>query len=155
MSQASRSSQPYEWEPSPPIPQRKVATPLSGSEARLKAIQEALAGYNASVPPGPPLAKSQVPNKRPSPTAEPATVPQPKRARQLPPDWGRDPLSAPSGFSDSRSKKGVSKSSPASSTDTVGGKPKLASVFLSQEQTKILKLVQEGESLFYTGSAGR
>jgi hypothetical protein len=27
-------------------------------------------------------------------------------------------------------------------------------VFLSQEQTQILKLVQEGNSVFYTGSAG-
>jgi hypothetical protein len=32
---------------------------------------------------------------------------------------------------------------------------KIASIFLSQEQTRILKLVQDGESVFYTGSAGK
>jgi hypothetical protein len=32
---------------------------------------------------------------------------------------------------------------------------KVAPVFLSQEQTHVLKLAQEGRSLFYTGSAGQ
>ncbi|KAJ7864045.1 hypothetical protein B0H13DRAFT_1537625, partial [Mycena leptocephala] len=31
---------------------------------------------------------------------------------------------------------------------------KVSAVFLSQEQTQILKLVQDGNSVFYTGSAG-
>jgi len=37
---------------------------------------------------------------------------------------------------------------------TTAVKAKVASVFLSQEQNQILKLVQEGNSVFYTGSAG-
>ncbi|KAJ3515174.1 hypothetical protein NLJ89_g1922 [Agrocybe chaxingu] len=152
-----RSSQEIAWPPTqapqPAAPSRK----LTGSELRLKAIQEALAGYPPAVPP--PLAKSSVQNKRASPTAQLAAEPQPKRARQLPPDWpGTDALSRPtlsakppSGYSRTNSKSAFN--SPASSSGTSAPK-KIAPIFLSQEQTQILKLVQDGDSVFYTGSAG-
>jgi len=151
-----RSSQPLDWPPSPP---KQPAPPkaLSGSEARLKAIQEALAGYSAPAPP-PPLVESTAQNKRASPTAIPANAPPPKRARQLPPDWPSKDALINSSFSipsdgPGRS-KGFSKPSPESSAGSTGGKPKVPAIFLSQEQTQILKLVQGGESVFYTGSAG-
>ncbi|KAF9047152.1 hypothetical protein BDZ89DRAFT_941675 [Hymenopellis radicata] len=39
-------------------------------------------------------------------------------------------------------------------TTTSSGPQKVAKVFLSQEQKAILSLVQDGQSVFYTGSAG-
>jgi ATP-dependent DNA helicase PIF1 len=133
---------------------------LSGSEARLKAIQEALAGYPTSAPP---LVQSITQNKRPSPTGSSATGnPPTKRARQLPPDWpSNDPLSKPSlsekpSSSSTRDIRKPASDTPASSSgSSLSTKSKVASVFLSQEQKKILKLVQDGESVFYTGSAGK
>jgi len=160
ISQLPKSSQEIHWSPSPPVPPPCPVKKLSGSEARLKAIQEALAGYPASSPPV--LAQSSSQNKRPSPTGSSATAnPPTKRARQLPPDWpGADSLSKPSLSSKplSSSNRDTGKSTfraPASSSSSLATKSKLASVFLSQEQTQILKLVQDGESVFYTGSAGK
>jgi len=138
------------WEPT-----QRPAQPihaLTGSEARLKAIQEALAGYKK--PPSPSSVNSTTQSKRASPEVEPANAPVKKRARQLPPDWD-DALSS-SSISRSKSFKSLnstSSSTPMSSNTSTDKKP-LAPVFLSQEQTKILKLVQDGESVFYTGSAG-
>jgi len=159
------------WEPTqaskPPL--KPPSKPLTPSERRLIAIQEALAGYSAPPPPPligstaqnnsairtvippalhpPPLARTQ--NKRVSPTSSSDALTQ-KRARQLPPDWLRDDvLSMPSLSSASSSTKSLT-----STSSTPSEPKKVAPVFLSQEQTKLLKLVQNGESVFYTGSAG-
>ncbi|TEB36638.1 hypothetical protein FA13DRAFT_1075371 [Coprinellus micaceus] len=77
------------------------------------------------------------------------------------------PMSAKTGFGDdsiSSTDKRRSQSikptptsvASSSSTPTAsnGKSNKVAAVFLSQEQTHILKLAQEGSSVFYTGSAG-
>lgn len=160
VSQPPKSSQSIYWSPSPPVAPPAPLKKLSGSEARLKAIQEALAGYPPSAPP---LVQSVTQNKRPSPTPNSATGnPPTKRARQLPPDWpGNDSLSKPSLSTkpSSSSNKDIRKSTfntpTSSSSSSLSTKPKVASVFLSQEQKKILKLVESGESVFYTGSAGK
>ena len=155
-----KSSQSIHWSPSPPVAPPAPLKKLSGSEARLKAIQEALAGYPASEPPL--LVQSLTQNKRPSPTGTSATGNPPKRARQLPPDWpSNDSLSKPSLSakplsSSARDPRKSAFNTPASSSGSGSSiKPKVASVFLSQEQKTILKLVEEGESVFYTGSAGK
>ena len=152
-----RSSQPIHWPPTPPNTVQPATRKLTGSEQRLKDIQDALAGYS-SVPPSrctavPPLIESQAQNRRASPSEKLDTAPPAKRARQLPPDWHRnDTLSKPSLTRQSagtNNKKPIYESSTSSSSVK-----KIAPVFLSQEQTQILKLVQEGSSVFYTGSAG-
>lgn len=131
---------------------------LSGYEARMKAIQDAL-NENASERV---LSPSVLPNassaasgsqlrtvsgqKRDQPESD-ATQPPAKR-RQYPESWSK-----PS--PDVSSKTEFKRSKPTAITiskKTAIGKP--AAVFLSQEQTHILKLVQEKQNVFYTGSAG-
>ena len=151
-----RSSQPLYWPPTPPNSVQPAARKLTGSEQRLKDIQDALAGY-APVPPSrstaiPPLVESQAPNRRASSSEKPDTAPPAKRARQLPPDWhNNDTLSKPSL---TRQSVGANKKTIYETSTSSSSVKKIAPVFLSQEQTQILKLVQDGDSVFYTGSAG-
>lgn len=163
---ASSSSQEIYWPPTPQPQKQPVAAPkLTGSQQRLKDIQDALSGKPPSSHLSAPLVESKAVNKRTSLEAE-AAPPAAKRPRQLPPSWGaKDSLSDPSFSSQSEPpssrsstssrKTTKSVSSSASHSITSGSKPKVASVFLSQEQTQILKLVQDGDSVFYTGSAGQ
>ncbi|KAF9563076.1 hypothetical protein CPC08DRAFT_340405 [Agrocybe pediades] len=161
-----KSSQEIPWPPTPPAAPAQPTRVLSASEKRLKQIQDALAGYSkpepslAPVTAAAPLRNSTTTNKRPSPTGESsADVPLPKRTKRiLPPDWHHnDALSRSSGFTTS-SKSSSSIGQTSSTTSTVSTAPaskgKLPTIFLSQEQTQILRLVQEGDSVFYTGSAG-
>ena len=145
-SQEPRSSQPIYWPPTPPNPVQP-ARKLTGSEQRLKDIQDALTGY---APVSSSCVATQVQNKRASPSGK---TPPPKRARQLPPDWhSNDTLSKPSL---ARQQVGADKKEPIYENSTSSSSvKKIAPVFLSQEQTQILKLVQDGSSVFYTGSAG-
>ncbi|PPQ98949.1 hypothetical protein CVT24_003576 [Panaeolus cyanescens] len=146
--------------PPTPAPSR----PLTGSEQRLKAIQDALSGMSSS---------SSSSNKRSSPDENTATAGPVKRARQLPADW-HDVMVQPSMkpapglsrttsnsrlFSAADSSKNVEPSSSRSSSDAAltalaQRKKGIASMFLSAEQTEILNLVKAGDSVFYTGSAG-
>lgn len=134
---------------------------LTAQERRLKLIQDALKDHSAS---GDKLSCSgglvSAGHKRANTAQE---EPAAKR-RQLPSSWSmasalqttqtKNPLvvngkmasSSASANSSSRATITVSSSSASSS--------KPAPVFLSQEQTHILKLVEGGESIFYTGSAG-
>lgn len=154
---APRSSQEIYWPPTQPtktVPQAPPPRKLTGSEARLKAIQDALSSMPSSVPPAA-LAPSLSANKRPNPDTTP-TQPPSKKARQLPPDWDASLSGSSFATSKSSSQKSKGENKPFSNSGTAQ-KPatkKLASVFLSAEQTQILKLVQEGDSVFYTGSAG-
>lgn len=147
------------WPPTPGQPSKK---PLTGVEQRLKDIQDALAGRSVPTEKVLTNSSSQFTNKRP---AAPIASEPPAKRRQLPDTWS-DPV-----------KKTVPKSSIIAATDwvsssrseTVKAKPeavqvplsmagsstKVAPVFLSQEQTQILKFVQEGQNVFYTGSAGK
>lgn len=154
------SSQKIHWSPSPPA-QQVSKQPLSGAQQRLKDIQDALAGKSVSSERparSQPLVTSTLLNKRPSPDVE-IIEPPAKKARQLPTSWkDNDTLTSatwgPSASTSSRSavQKPIVTSLPPMTTTAV--KAKVASVFLSQEQNQILKLVQEGNSVFYTGSAG-
>lgn len=139
----------------PPLTKKTGAS----SEQRLKLIREALEGMSStgdkSAPTGQ-LVNSGL--KRPNATE---AGPAPKR-RQLP--W--DPLSEGTRYTSISSNNGGSgraltssntngasgQAITVSSSSSSSGKP--APVFLSQEQTHILKLVENGESIFYTGSAG-
>jgi ATP-dependent DNA helicase PIF1 len=108
------------------------------------------------------LTDSKGVNKRPS-TGNVEDImndiePAPKKARKLPDAWSGDNLSAP-GF-DQRSHSGnatarmrVEKQTMLVKDESPNSK-KSSLVCLSQEQTNILKLVEEGTSVFYTGSAG-
>ncbi|KAK7012812.1 PIF1-like helicase-domain-containing protein [Favolaschia claudopus] len=80
-----------------------------------------------------------------------------KKKRQLPPGYGDNDdyvLQRDEG----RSAPFANTSRPALSKSTWTAPPpskkKMSAVFLSQEQTQILRLAEEGHSLFYTGSAG-
>ena len=140
-----------EWPPTLPRTREPVMTPR---ELRLKAIQDAIAGrpvLGERIPPNP---TSQFLNGRLSPSGQPPA----KKARQLPPSWGTedkrvttDSLTACTTWTSSVTTGKSDTQKPDSTSRT---KPRVASVFLSQEQTHILKLVQEGHSVFYTGSAG-
>ncbi|KAF5383613.1 hypothetical protein D9615_003724 [Tricholomella constricta] len=158
-SSMSQSSD-IEWLPTPPKPESGPPK-LTGAQKRLKDIQDALLGKAPPAPRGVALIDSKAINKRTSPVSHDAPVP--KKPRQLPPSWrDNDPLTAPSfpasSFrSTSMLTSTVTRSvAPASSSGSAAParKSKVAAVFLSQEQTQILKLVSEGQSVFYTGSAG-
>lgn len=153
--QEPRSSQSIYWPPTPPNQPQPAARKLTGAEQRLKDIQDALAGYSSASPPRsvamPPLADSQAQNKRASPSEN--TAPRAKRARELPPGWRNDTLSKPS--LPQRQSIGANSKKTAYEYSAPSSAPKkIAPIFLSQEQTQILKLVQDGDSVFYTGSAG-
>ncbi|PBK72427.1 hypothetical protein ARMSODRAFT_757835 [Armillaria solidipes] len=144
-----QSSQEIEW------PSSQPAAPLTGAQQRLKDIQDALSGKSVSSEKKiskEPLASSKTWNKRPSdpPTTDLKPAPQ---KRKLPDSWSAAPEPKVQRSSSSATKhSGIKEAYVLSSTKDK--KRKVASVFLSQEQTRILQLVQDGESVFYTGSAG-
>ncbi|KAJ3999784.1 PIF1-like helicase-domain-containing protein [Lentinula boryana] len=140
--------------PSPP----PVAPKLTGMQLRMKAIEDALNGnatFATASGASQPLVESRTYNKRPSGPAlfEQDDTPSQKKKRQLPPSWSesearertaRKPTSA---IMKSQVRE-LSRTSSSIATKRPAG------VFLSQEQSQILQLVEEGTSVFYTGSAG-
>ena len=142
---------------------------LTASERRLKLIQDALAGAPSLEEKRQPFSESGRTTtsgtgsissnlKRPSPgDGQPAA-----KKRKLPSTWANSSSqsSAVASYSSTRtlsaslSVNSASKTS-ISVTSTSKSSSKAAGIFLSQEQTHILKLVEAGESLFYTGSAGK
>ncbi|KAJ7108866.1 hypothetical protein C8R43DRAFT_905203 [Mycena crocata] len=138
-----KSSQEIEWLPTPPKPVVKAQPELTGREKRLRDIQNALASRST------PAVAQPFATKRLSDTEYPDASHPTKKPRQLPPGYD-DPITQSTNFaSSSRTAKAQSTyTAPPQSTK------KMAGVFLSQEQQQILKLVQEGTSVFYTGSAG-
>lgn len=147
----SSSSQPIDvdndidWPPSPPQA-KKV---MSDSEKRLKAIQDALAGNPVARSTRPLDAPSQNANKRPNPSSSSQFEP-PAKKRQVPSSWS-EPAAPPSKQAIA---KAATKTKAAAPVVFSKAAAKPAKVFLSQEQTQILKLVNDGNSVFYTGSAG-
>ena len=143
---APKSSQEIAWDPTPPKP---VQPELSGREKRLRDIQNALGARSTP-------AVMQPQQKRPSDSFDASdAVPPAKKKRQLPPGYGDDddydPAARAAHFASSSRSSALAKSTYTAPPPS----KKMASVFLSQEQTQILKLAQEGKSLFYTGSAGK
>jgi hypothetical protein len=147
LSQGNEESIP--WDPTPP------KKPLTGVERRLKSIQDALAGKpaaltNASSQVNRGAATSRVegnqpPNKRRSlPSNEKGIMKTPAQTEVLTSstDWS------------SSTSRSASKSSHLTPSSTSKSATRPATVFLSAEQTQIKKLVEEGQSVFYTGSAG-
>ncbi|KAJ7800557.1 hypothetical protein B0H14DRAFT_2387104 [Mycena olivaceomarginata] len=147
---APKSSQDIPWDPTPPKPAPPPEKPLTGREKRLRDIQNALDSRPT------PIVAQQ---KRPSDSD--ASAPLAKKKRQLPPGYGDNNDYVPPKYE--RDEAYTDRSAPfatgsrpvlAKSTYTAPPPKKVAPVFLSQEQTHVLKLAQEGKSLFYTGSAG-
>lgn len=135
---SSSQEEPIAWPPSPPKPQA-AAQPMTAAQKRLKAIEEALRPKHA---PSAPSIPSQSSNKRSSsalstPAASFAQDRPAKKARQV------EGVKATAPSQVASTKKAVKASSKGP-----------ASIFLSDEQKKILSLVTKGEKLFYTGSAG-
>ncbi|OJT10895.1 ATP-dependent DNA helicase PIF1 [Trametes pubescens] len=136
------------WDPNPP-------KKLSGLEQRLKDIQDALNTQISSSETT--LSQSQ---KRPSTSQNP-----PAKRRHLPGNWDLPEKSAPTTSKPSYPTASSARASGTArqvesnetlvipSTTKSGAASKPAPVFLSQEQTHILRLVESGQSLFYTGSA--
>ncbi|OAX41516.1 hypothetical protein K503DRAFT_484995 [Rhizopogon vinicolor AM-OR11-026] len=141
--------------PATTMTQSTQPKPDNARSQRMKDIQEALSGMQM---PGEriEISTKQIANgsKRPLPSAP---DPPPTKRRQLPSSWDDDSLSSSSNFKISRASSSSSVVKPAPLTvASSSSKPtsKLAGVFLSQEQTHILRLVEAGNSVFYTGSAG-
>ncbi len=130
---------------------------LNGIEQRLKDIQDAL---NGQLVQGERMTmKGAAGQKRSSPNEYEDSA---AKRRQLPSSWNDAPSHTSSQTRASQGSRNLSRPSTSvipTSTIAVGpptnpSRDKPAPVFLSQEQTHILKLVENGESIFYTGSAG-
>lgn len=144
----------------PPAASRNIAPAkktLTDTEKRLKAIQAALDGQ--AVPGESHAHTASAGQKRPAPTVLGSNTANKKR--QLPSSWNEENMTSQRSTQNSRtmsssSNRNVESESVTTLTMSSSGKSaaKPAPVFLSQEQTHILKLVENGESLFYTGSAG-
>ena len=129
---------------------------LAATQQRLKAIQDALNG----VPVAGEKQTSLAGQKRPAPALlDPST----SKRRQLPRSWSQENVDVKvngsiqsQGMSKTISSTSVNKTSETTITmsSTTKSTAKTAEVFLSSEQKHILKLVEDGESVFYTGSAG-
>lgn len=136
---------------------------LSAQELRLKLIQDALNGVSSSGEKKNPFSGSSTAGSSGTSStiglkrAAPEDSQPGSKKRRLPSSW--DSKKDIASYSSTRalyvstSVNGASKST-LSVPSSTGSSAKAAPVFLSQEQTHILKLVDNGESLFYTGSAG-
>jgi hypothetical protein len=149
----STDHQPPDWPPTQP-------KPTTAAEKRLRLIQQALAHPDDS-PPKQALtdvSSGVLNNKRLVSVAE-ADLPPAKKSRQLPWDSPKEDtaqsLSAVRhAISSSSVPTGAKLARTGSTAPTSSKTANVAKVFLSAEQTHILDLVQNGESVFYTGSAG-
>lgn len=144
---------------------------LSTQEMRLKMIQDALNGVPAATDKKSPFSApnrthTAATNSRTAGLKRPSQddIESSAKRRQLPSSWdkGQDRYSQSSSIASYSSTRALSASASVNSastttisiSSTTRSSAKPAGVFLSQEQTHILKLVESGQSLFYTGSAG-
>lgn len=155
---SSQSEDRISWPATQPNQSQSSKAPKPEIQSqRMKDIQLALDALTGKQPPGerPEISTKQIANgtKRPLP---PAPNPPPAKKRQLPPSWNEDTLSSSSNFKTSSkfSLPAVKSTSLTAAASSSKPSSKLAGVFLSQEQTQILRLVESGNSVFYTGSAG-
>ncbi|KAI5999354.1 hypothetical protein F5J12DRAFT_724499 [Pisolithus orientalis] len=82
---------------------------------------------------------------------------QAPKKRQLPPNWQEDPPTRSPYFSNAsyaKNPKALSQTRAEPITLANVTSNTASKIVLSQEQTQILQLVEQGKSLFYTGSAG-
>lgn len=155
---SSQSEDRISWPATQPTQSQSSKAPKPEFQSqRMKDIQLALDALTGKQPPGerPEISTKQIANgtKRPLP---PAPNPPPAKKRQLPPSWNEDTLSSSSNFKSSSkfSLPAVKSTSLTAAASSSKPSSSLAGVFLSQEQTQILRLVESGNSVFYTGSAG-
>lgn len=155
---SSQSEDRILWPATQPTQSQSSKTPRAEVRSqRMKDIQLALDALTGKQPPGerPEISTKQIANgtKRPLP---PAPDSPPAKKRQLPPSWNEDTLSSSSNFkSSSKFPLPTVKSTSSTVAPSLSkSSSSLAGVFLSQEQTQILRLVESGNSVFYTGSAG-
>ncbi|KAF7310006.1 ATP-dependent DNA helicase PIF1 [Mycena indigotica] len=144
------------WDPTPPkatsSSQTTSSTPeLSARETarerRLREIQNAL--NNRSTPTLAEPTKPSLPSKRPSDPGLSDALQPTKKPRKLPPGYEDD------GEHDLSSRSTAFSRNKATYTPAPLTKRKAGTIELSGEQKQILKLVvDDGESVFYTGSAG-
>lgn len=142
-SSSSADTDEYSWpatSQAQPQPQSTPAPPLTAKELRLKAIQAALSQPQTSEP----LFKSS--SKKRSSDGADGLDPPPAKKRLMP--WNSISLD---GKEDEPTTSGKSS---ATSSSAPASKRDVGKVFLSNEQKHILKLVQHGSNIFYTGSAG-
>lgn len=76
------------------------------------------------------------------------------KKRVLPPSWEKDVYTSSSNFTTTTRISSTTGSAVETKPITAISPTQPAHVFLSQEQSQILRLVGLGDSLFYTGSAG-
>jgi ATP-dependent DNA helicase PIF1 len=138
-----------EW---PLTPQIVVPKVLTGQAQRLKDIEDALAGRPPQSQPSPLSNSTSQVNKRANPSSSDFAAPPAKR--RLPSSWNNTETSMPSKQAIASRAQAAPKKTVTTSASSSTATTKPAKVFLSSEQTQILKLVTEGHSVFYTGSAG-
>ena len=144
------------WSPSPPS-----TAVTASSQSRLDSLQASLSGSITSSEKL--LSSSQSSQKR---RAEPSNFPSqpPAKKRILPSSFANGPQPKTKTLSKTNSLSSRSFGAPINTSSSITRAPShsnlkpfskaSSSVSLSQEQNYILKLAQEGKSLFYTGSAG-
>ena len=140
------------------------------SDTLRKAIEEGVASREAEARKATTTEFTPLFQKRTFPPQSSANVPPAKR-RQLPRSWDDvtlNPSTSPSSWQPtltSSASTNVNSSQSASNKSSqppvispvapMAGGSKVAPIFLSKEQTHILQFVKDGESVFYTGSAGK
>jgi len=147
------------WSPSPPS-----TAMTQSSKSRLDDLQASLNGRIVSSERL--LSSSKSSQKRPAEPSDSLSRP-PTKKRVIPASFFNGPqpktktlsrtssLSSRSFSTPANSKRSVSSSlTKVPSQSALNTSKSLGSICLSQEQIHILKLAQEGKSLFYTGSAG-
>lgn len=133
------------WSPSPPN-----TTTAQSLKTRLDGIQVSLT--NSITSSERLLSSSQNSKKR---AAEPSNfLSQPLKKRNLPSSFSNGPQQSAKALSRSASLNSRSMGTIGSSKKHTPFSKSSGSISLSQEQNYVLKLAQEGKSLFYTGSAG-
>ncbi|EEB86598.1 hypothetical protein MPER_16390 [Moniliophthora perniciosa FA553] len=85
-----------------------------------------------------------------------SSEPPAKKKRELPSSWSQDsgPSTSTSKVTGPINRQQLSKGKVTEVPQTAASGKRISKVFLSQEQSQILKLVENGMSVFYTGSAG-
>jgi hypothetical protein len=158
----SQASQPIEWPPSPERPPKHKIVKATGYDDRVARIQAVLES-NRQTSQKALVSSSSVPQKRVSDPESYAPGPVAKK-RVLPSSWDR-------GDNTKQEPRHASAPRPAATKSTFGSAsiaPKpfvsplpedgvttdVARIFLSNEQQQILKLVEAGNNVFFTGSAG-
>lgn len=155
-----QASQPIEWPPSPERPSRPETVKAGGYDGRVARIQAVLESNRQSSQKAL-AASSLVPQKRMSESESYAPGPVAKK-RVLPSNWDCHdntkqeprPTYTPGPVATTSSFGSASIAPQSFITLAHEASTEVARIFLSNEQQQILKLVEAGHNVFFTGSAG-